>query len=194
MRYKKNSMAWLLTGVLTVWANPLSADDDKRVLVFDIAEDGTRFVFDGEHVFDDGLPAYGNVFTTQGYIYPKGTITCDNGACNGVLEDGTPEFPELVLGEWSCWGSHVGDGARTITGPWVVTTQQFDLGRMPGQKTIITAGYELADLNVRFSRAIVGGTGRYSAAGGQQVQTLMGFNPSFGVGLRVRLLVKSDDD
>jgi hypothetical protein len=48
--------------------------DDRRgqVLRFDIAEDPTRFVFSKEHVHPDGLPAYGNFFVTQGYLYPEG--------------------------------------------------------------------------------------------------------------------------
>ncbi|MEM9383931.1 MAG: hypothetical protein AAGA68_02650 [Pseudomonadota bacterium] len=163
-----------------------------ELLHFDIAEDGTRFVFDEEHRFEDGLPAYGNVFTTQGYIYPRGLLTCTDEGCNGVLEDGSPEFPEQVLGEWTCWGTHVGDGARTLTGPWVITNQQFDLGQRFGDQTVLTNGYELVDIDVPVKRAIQGGTGRFTGAEGQQQQTLLGFNPSDGVALRVVLSVQED--
>lgn len=173
---------------------PALAFAGTEQMTFDIAEDGTRFVFDEEHLFEDGLPAYGNVFTTQGYIYPAGTLTCVEGGCDGVLEDGSPEFPDKVLGEWTCWGTHVGDGARTVTGPWVITTQQFDLGRTVGSRTVVTSGYELVDLDEAIQRAIVGGTGRYSTANGRQIQKLLGFNPSFGVGLQVHLSVRTDEE
>ncbi len=182
----------VLCAALTL-APALAAADTER-LSFDIAEDGTRFVFDEEHRYDDGLPAYGNVFTTQGYIYPAGTLTCDDGGCNGVNEDGSPEFPDLVLGEWTCWGTHVGDGAKTVSGPWVVTNQQFDLGKKFGSRMIVTSGYELVDFDEPIQRAIVGGTGRYATASGLQVQKLLGFNPSFGVGIRVHFKLRKEDD
>jgi hypothetical protein len=41
-------------------------------------------------VHEDDLPAYGNSFITQGYIYEYGTL---NGS-NGVLPNGKPEFPD----------------------------------------------------------------------------------------------------
>jgi hypothetical protein len=170
-------------------------DDDRRgddrrgqSLRFDIAEDPTRFVFSNEHVHTDGLPAYGNYFTTQGYIYPEGTL---NGS-DGVLPNGRPEFPDKVLGEWTCWGSHVGDGAHTQTGPIVVTTQLFDLGDRPGQTTIVSEGYELADVGVAVRRAITGGTGRLGSAEGVQVQRFLGFGATNGVKLRVALRVEGD--
>jgi hypothetical protein len=174
--------------VFSLAAMPAMAGPTLRL---DIAEDGTRFSFDEEPVFDDGLPAYGNGFVTQGYIYPAGTLTCTEGSCNGVLADGSPEFQDLVLGEWSCWGTHVGDGAHTTSGPWVVTTQQFSFGAAPGSSSVVTSGYELADLGVPVLRAIVGGTGgSYRKARGQQEQTFVGFNPSAGVVLQVELRVR----
>ena len=95
-----------------------------RTLEVDIAEDGTRFVIDETPVFDDGFPAYGNPFITQGYIYPAGTLTDSN----GVNPDGSPEFPDKVIGEWSCQGYFIADGAHTTKGSWVFTTQLFAFG------------------------------------------------------------------
>ena len=46
----------------------------KGTLAFDVAEDMTRFVFAEQPVHEDGMPAYGNPFITQGYIYPAGTL------------------------------------------------------------------------------------------------------------------------
>ena len=69
----------------------------KRQLLreFEVAEDPNRFVFDTAIVDANGMPAHGSTFITQGYIYPAGAL---NGS-NGVLADGSPEFPDKVLGE-----------------------------------------------------------------------------------------------
>ncbi len=70
-------------------------------LQFDVAEDASRFVFDETPLHGDGLPAYGNEFVTQGYLYPPGTLTCVDNGCDGVNPDGSPEFPDLVIGTWT---------------------------------------------------------------------------------------------
>lgn len=129
------------------------------------------------------MPAYGNSFVTEGYIYPAGTLSDSN----GVLPNGDPEFPNLVLGKWTCRGYFVGDGAYTETGPWVVTTQIYDLGATSGEELIITEGFELSDIGVAGERAITGGTGKYNQARGQMSQILMGFNETMGVNLQVTL-------
>ena len=158
---------------------------EVQVLKFDIAEDGNRFAFDDQPVFEDGMPAYGNSFVTEGYLYPEGTL---NGS-NGVLPNGEPEFPELVLGTWTCRGWFVNDGAHSETGPIVITTQIFDLGEAYGDATIITDGYELVDFNVPVKRAITGGTGDYVDASGEAVQELLGFTEQMGVNLRYELRI-----
>jgi hypothetical protein len=162
-----------------------AARSSTAILRFDVAEDPTRFVFSPTPVHGDGAPAYGNYFITQGYLYPAGTL---NGS-DGVRADGRPEFPDKVLGEWSCWGFHVGQGAKTATGPIVVTTQLYQLGDGAGQRTVVTDGYELADVGVPVNRAITGGTGPFAAARGEQVQRLLGLGPTNGVKLRVTLRV-----
>lgn len=181
----------LVTALVSVTAvtTTISEAQDKT-LRFDVAEDFTRFSADEAPVHEDGLPAYGNAFVTQGYIYPYGTLQCDENGCNGVLPDGSPEFPDLVMGEWSCWGYHVGDGAHTQTGPIVVTTQLYDLGEVPGGATLVTDGYELIDLNVAVQRAITGGTGQYRNARGEVAQQLLGFNQTHGVDLRFEFDLK----
>ena len=156
-----------------------------RVIKFDVAEDATRFIFDNEPVDEDGFPAYGNSFITQGYIYPSGTL---DGA-NGVLEDGQPEFPEKVMGSWTCRGRFIGDGFKTVTGPIVITTQHYDLGHKPGKKTLVSEGFELMDIGEAVKRAITGGTGRYKNAGGEAIQRLLGLNATEGVNLRFKLKI-----
>ena len=174
-----------------VAAPALAGDDDEEsgphVVAFDVAEDGTRFVFDEDPVFDeDGFPAYGNSFVTQGYIYPAGTL---NGS-NGVLPDGSPEFPELVIGEWTCRGYFIGDGAHTASGPWVITTQVYNFGDEYGVDTIVSDGYEIADVGETVVRAVTGGSGEYAGAGGEAAQILLGFNASEGVNLQFELQVQ----
>lgn len=149
-----------------------------QTLTVDVAEDGTRFVFDEAPVLDNGYPAYGNGFVTQGYIYPAGTL---DGA-NGVNPDGSPEFPDAVIGEWTCFGYFVGEGANTPSGAWVVTTQVFEFtSNVVGNHSIVTVGPETpADAGVAL-RAVVGGTGRFVHASGQVAQVTLGHNASEGV-------------
>jgi hypothetical protein len=163
-----------------------AAEADTEVIKFDVAENPTKFAFDEAPVHEDGLPAYGNPFITQGYIYPEGTL---NGS-NGVLPDGSPEFPEKVIGEWTCRGWFIGDGAHTTSGPMVVTTQIYQLGGDYGDVTIISDGYESSEINKEIKRAITGGTGRYQTAKGEATQELLGFTEQMGVNLRYTLEVK----
>ncbi len=158
---------------------------NPRIIRFDVAENGKRFTPDETPLFPDGLPAYGNEFVTEGYIYPPGTL---NGA-NGVKPDGSPEFPDKVIGRWVCRGWHVGEGAHTERGPWVITHQLYDLGARPGQATIVTDGFELPEINTPINRAITGGTGPYAEARGEATQTLLGFNQTQGVVIRYEIRV-----
>lgn len=157
-----------------------------ETLEFDVAENASRFAFDEEPVFDDGMPAYDNSFVTQGYIYPHGTL--EDG--NGVRADGSPEFPDKVIGTWTCRGWFVGDGAHTESGPWVITHQYYDLGDSAGELSLITEGYELAEPGVTVRRAVTGGTGTYRDARGQARQVLLGFNATEGVNLRFEVDVR----
>jgi hypothetical protein len=158
---------------------------DKKITRFEVSENATRFIFDETPLFDDGAPAYGNEFVTEGYIYPAGTL---NGV-NGVNADGSPEFPDKVIGRWTCRGWHVGEGAKTVTGPWVVTHQLYDFGDRPGQISFASDGAELVDLNVPITRAVIGGTGPFEQARGEVVQTMVGFNQLNGVVLRFELKI-----
>lgn len=144
----------------------------------EIAEDGTRFVYDEEPRFANDLPAYGNAFVTQGYIYPAGTLT----DTNGVLDDGSPEFPDRVIGEWTCWGYFIGDGAETEEGPWVITTQVFDFtSTVEGDNSIVTIGSETPAGAEPALRAVTGGTGRFARIEGDVSQRTLGHNVSDGV-------------
>lgn len=164
----------------------------KHVIEVDVVENPRKFSFDETPAFEDGAPAYGGEFVTQGYIYKKGTLEMGD----GVDVDGNPEFPERVIGTWFCRGWHLGDGARTVTGPVVITHQLFNFGSEYGEQTIATDGIELADIDKQIKRAIIGGTGKFKYASGEQIQYLKGFNQFeteegnlVGVKLRIKLKV-----
>ena len=162
--------AWLaLVGLLAV---PATADDELTV---DVACDANTFVFQGPATAAG--PAAGASFVVQGVIYPAGTLAA-NGASSGLLSDGTPAFPDKVIGTWTCQGHFIGEGFAAQSGPFVVTTQHFDLDvDAPGAETLVTHGIELIDLDVPFKRAILGGTGKdFDRAEGEATQEAVGVN------------------
>ena len=128
-----------------------------RRLKFDVAEDMTRFIFDKDVAYDDGMPADGSSFITRGYVYEAGTLESGN----GVNPDGSPEFPDKVVGEWICSGYMINDAGHATGGVWVFSTQFFQLGDKPGAQTLVTTGYELADIDVAIARAIHRRHGRF---------------------------------
>ncbi len=179
----------LATGVTVMFAQSenqpatQSGAEQAHVINVDVAENATRFAFDSSITYEDGMPAYGTSFVTEGYIYPVDTL---NGS-NGVLEDGSPEFPELVLGEWTCFGTFVGEGMYTEAGEVVITNQVFVFYGEDGNSTIVSTGFELIDIGVQVERAITGGTGMYDGMTGTQSQQLLGFTEQMGVNLRIEL-------
>jgi hypothetical protein len=160
-----------------------AATGSDGLLRFDVAENGTQFIFDTNIVYDDGMPANGSTFVTRGYLYPAGTLT----GTNGVLADGSPEFPDLVLGEWACRGWYIGEAAHATTGPWVITSQIYNFGGEIGAATLTSDGYELADIGVEVARSLTGGTGPFAGATGEQRQTFLGFNATMGANLQIEI-------
>lgn len=148
---------------------------------FDVAEDHTRIVMAAAPVHANGDPAHGNAFVSQGYIYPAGTLEAETA---GVLADGRPAFPDLVLGTWTCDGYFVGDGAQAETGVWVISRQVF---AFDDGDTIITQGTEIVDTGVENLRAVTGATGAYAAYEGAMVQTLLGISEQMTVNVAFRL-------
>lgn len=154
-----------------------AATESDGLLRFDVSENALMFVFDPDLVHDDGMPAYGATFITRAYIYPAGTLTAEN----GVNPDGSPEFPDQVLGIWICRGWFIGDGMLTTSGPFLVTSQMYGFGDTPGEATLTSDGYELADVGVTVKRALTGGTGPFMGARGEVRQTFLGLNATEGV-------------
>lgn len=162
-----------------------------RSFTVEVAENGTRFTPDSDPLDADGMPLYGNEFITEGYLYPEGTLTCDSdNNCNGVNPDGSPEFPDKVIGIWTCRGWHVADAASTTSGRIINTTQTFAFGDNPTANIITTDGFELADYNLEFERAVTGGTGDFRLVRGQQVQEFLGWNASVGTAQRMTFELK----
>lgn len=152
--------------------------NDRANFTVEVAENGHAFVWDEAPVYPDGYPDYGNSFVTQGYIYEEGTL---NGT-DGINADGSPEFPDAVVGTWTCYGYFVGEGAYTEAGAWVVTSQIFEFeDDVVGGQTIVTQGFETPQGQPAAARAVTGGTGDYAFARGEVSQVTLGHNGSDGV-------------
>lgn len=170
------------------------AEAMRNRIEIDVACDATSIRIDGpqgpnpdDPEGDPGPhPYYGASFVVQGVIYPEGTLRSPGFESSGLLADGTPEFPDSVIGKWTCRGWFIGDsndpprgGIFTPTGPFVATTQLYDLSPdNPGETLLTSEGVELIDLNVPFNRAVTGGTGIYRRARGEVMQTGIGANPT----------------
>ncbi len=204
MKSQLGRHSMILAVVITLWATGLAIAEERIVRRFDVAQNGATFkavAFDGDGVFDtvtdDGNPAQGAVFSVLGYIYPRGTL--QGGAVSGTLDDGSPAFPDQVLGIWSCRGWFVLDGDPGIEGVQLLGSQvwEFSADGPYGKRTIVTDGVDLSledvDLNVPFKRAITGGTGRFRGARGEQTMVNYGFNASFGFDSTHRLVMEVMD-
>lgn len=80
------------------------AQQSTKVVEFDVSEDMTRFIFDKDVAYEDGLPADGSAFITRGYLYKPGTLSGSNGMIvtrdeNNNVVKVEPEFPDKVIGE-----------------------------------------------------------------------------------------------
>jgi hypothetical protein len=174
MNLSRKSIAFVAMTVLALaCATPALANGHKTVK-YDIAMNGLTFSFEGA-TNPAGFPAVGTPFIITGYIYPGGTFK-KYGSGSGVREDGSPEFPDRVLGTWYCRGWHLQDG-DALTGPVVATTQVFEFkARVAGSKQLITDGIELADFGVWFERSITGGTGPFRSGVARVNQIYVAFN------------------
>lgn len=178
--FKAGTMAFFALALLGL-IQTASADHSRKYLKLDVAMIGQTF-FDFEPHPDPakaGVPPNGSPFVVQGWLYRGGTFE-KFGNLSGVNADGSPEFPDRVVGKWICRGWHLQDG-DALTGPVVVTTQVFDFNPDgPGSQTLVTDGIELADFDVAFKRAVTGGTGAFKLARGEVVQTYVGFPNASG--------------
>ncbi len=170
--------------VLALLAASAQADDGDSTFKIDVAADCNRFITEGTP--HPANPGFGDYFMQEGIIYRPGTFAkhCPVGNGCGLGPDGTPEFPNAVIGKWTCWGSFVGKGASTPAGVWLYSTQlyEFDVEQIdknvyaPGKDALVSHGPERIDENSPWDRAITGGYGRFRRAVGEVAQTKIGFN------------------
>jgi hypothetical protein len=161
------------------------ATEPYKTFSVDIVADCNRFISEGIGHPHPG-PVFGDYFMQEGLIYKGGTLAanCPGGDGCGLNPDGTPEFPEAVIGKWTCYGSFVGKGGATAEGVWLYSTQlyEFDVEQIepnvfaPGAHALVSVGPERNDLSVPFDRAVTGGSGKFRHARGQLQQTKIGFN------------------
>lgn len=179
----------LIVGVLAVLiAGALGAaalaTGDHHGFTVEVAEDSSRFVPNGDHLIEEGelagLPDYGDFFVTQGWLYPDGTLgENDPGVKCEFDADGIPTTCEPLyepIGEWTCYGVHIGEGAATTEGFIVATTQIYDFYDDDRHGTIVTDGFEGVEIGGTVARAITGGTGNFAVVHGEQVQTYLGLH------------------
>lgn len=111
-------------------------------------------------------------FLVEGWIYPEGTIK----------GDGFIPVEEGSIGRWICTGYGISSAARGE--PHVTTRQDFLFGVVGGPQVfpadqISTMGIEgTIDKTLIATRSVVGGTGKYLGALGQQRQQFVAWNTS----------------
>jgi hypothetical protein len=149
--------------------------DVDGTMRFDIAEDGTRTTWIDQAA--GNLTAHDATCFSQGYIYPAGTLSAQ---IDGVNADGSPQFPDQVLGLWSSYGWSVGDGTQDSDRPRLLSTQLYQFGREWGAATLVSEGYGLANTGSTVARAITGGTGPFAVARGELIDTNLGVNETEG--------------
>jgi hypothetical protein len=141
-------------------------------LTVDVACDGFSFI------------PWGDNFVISGYIYPAGTLTDSN----GVLPEGGPEFPELIIGIWTCRGwviterpTHVNQTTTTTFEFNLEINERDGLADVYGIDMLHTVGleYTIGDVNAPvLQRAVIGGTGMFDREDGTCYQHALGANAS----------------
>ncbi|MBT8240915.1 MAG: hypothetical protein KJN63_06775 [Acidimicrobiia bacterium] len=132
----------------------------------------------------------GTPFSVEGWIYPQGRIP--------VPGDGFIPTRDQSIGRWFCRGNVLMYADRPE--PHVQTTQQFVFGPITTDElfatdNFTTSGIEGTATTQTTRRAIVGGTGAYMGATGEQLQTANGVNTSAfsdGAGLAPNFFVQFD--
>ena len=116
-RYSLSVLA-LVSFLTTMGTAGVVYGDDR--LSFDVAQNGTTFVIIGPTT--PTIPPFalqGAAFSVQGFVYPEGTL--QGGAVSGTNMDGTPAFPDEVVGTWSCRGWFLRDDDPSETGAVIVS-------------------------------------------------------------------------
>lgn len=171
---------------LTLTATVVQADIRRETFTIDIAGDCNRFITEGKGHLDPELnPVFGDNFVQEGVIYEGGTFAtyCPDTLDCGLDENGNPEFPDRVIGKWTCFGAFIGEGLETPEGAWIASTQvyEFDAEEVasnvftPGSHGLVSHGTERVDFEP-WLRAVTGGYGKFKRTTGQVEQVKVGFN------------------
>lgn len=121
-------------------------------------------------------------FYVEGYVYPAGTLA--DAEFGGVNADGTAEFPDAVIGRWTCTGWLAlprGEGEIPVG---AMTTQcfEFQTDGNQGSNMVVTTGFEPGGFGRVYSRSVVGATGDYADAdNGVQTIQIIGINETGGL-------------
>lgn len=149
------------------------------VFTVDVAEDlAGKFVptfVKPEHT----QPERGSFFVTEGRIFPAGTIDGDGATFNPNRSG--------HIGIWICRGTHLVAANEIPAAPlWVDSAQLYVLGRQ-GKEQLATEGVEGRGT---VTRIVTGGAGNFAGWAGEQRQTLLGFNSTGGMNLRVTFILR----
>jgi hypothetical protein len=146
----------------------------KETVEFDVACLGETWRDSLVNYAENDSDFRGMPFSVEGWIYPAGTIPTPG--------DGYVPTSDGSIGRWLCRGSVLVYADRFE--PHVQTTQEFVFGPMAGDQLfpddlITTSGLEgTFETSQTAKRSVVGGTGRYAGATGEQFQSQNGFNTS----------------
>lgn len=162
-------------GGVAASASGVGASGWKReAVVFDVACIGETWR-ESEALFAvNESDLRGRPFLVEGWVYPPGTIPTPG--------DGYVPTQDGSLGRWLCRGNVLLHPDRPE--PHVVSVQEFVFAPMSGEQLfpddlITTSGIEGTFATQQVAhRSIVGGTGQYLGASGQQDQSWNGFNTS----------------
>lgn len=179
-----SALVWILCCVIPAAAQTTSPGQAKKtpepiMFTVDVAEDlSAKFVptfVKPEHT----QPERGSFYITEGRVFPAGTIDGD-GATFDPKQAGH-------IGVWLSRGTHLVAASEIPAAAWwASTTQLFVLGRQ-GKEMITSEGLEGSGT---LTRVVTGGAGNYAGYVGELSQTLLGFNPSGGVNLRVTFTLR----
>lgn len=162
-------------GGVAASASGVGAGGWKRQTVeFDVACVGDTWREGAVDFAVNDSDARGRPFLVEGWLYPPATIPSPG--------DGFVPTPDGSIGRWLCRGNVLLHADRPE--PHVVTAQEFVFAPMAGDRLfpedlITTSGIEGTFATQQVAhRSVIGGTGRYLGASGQQDQSWNGFNTS----------------
>jgi len=149
------------------------------VYTVDVAEDMDLFVPTFVRP-EDTQPERGSFYVTRGRVFPEGTIQ----------GDGATFDPDTSghIGAWISRGTHLASASEIPDAPWwAATTQLFVVLGRQGKELLTTEGIE-GQGTIR--RVVTGGAGNFAGWTGEAHQTLLGFNATGGVNLRVTFVLR----